>query len=58
MRIIVNRLETRQHFEFMVIIKDNTVNDNVVTTGRTISKQSPFAIHNASVVWIVRQEIK
>ena len=32
------RLGTRQHFELMVIIRDSTVNDNVVTTGRTISR--------------------
>ena len=37
----VPRLGTRQHIEFMVIMDNNTINDNVVTTGRLISKQRP-----------------
>ena len=51
-------LGTRPHFEFMVIIKDSTVNNNVVTTGRTISKQSPCAFYSASIALIVRLEIE
>ena len=31
------RFGTRKHFEIMVIIKVDTINDNVVTTGCTIS---------------------
>ena len=42
----------------MVITKVDTINDNVVTTGRTISKQSPCAIYSAPVACIVRQEIE
>ena len=53
----MGRLGTRLHFEFMVIIKDSTVND-VVTTGCTISKQSPCAIYSASIARIVRLEIE
>ena len=41
----------------MVKTKIDTINDNVVTTGRTISQQSPCAIYSASVARIVRQEI-
>ena len=52
------RLGTRQHFEFMVVLKDDTINGNVVTTERTISKQSLYAIYSVSIVWIVRQEIE
>ena len=37
------RFGTRLHFELKVITKVDTINDNVVTTGRTISKQSPCA---------------
>ena len=43
------KLGTRLHFDFIVIIKVNTVNDNVVTTRRTISKQRPWAIYSAPV---------
>ena len=52
------RLGTRQHFEFMVIMKDNAINDNVVTTGCSISKQRPWAIYSAFAACIVRQEIE
>ena len=48
----------RQYFDFIVTIKDDTINDNVVTTGRTISKQSLCATYGASIAWIVRQEIE
>ena len=54
---ILIRFGTRQCFELMVKTKVDTINDNVVTTGRTISQQSPCAIHSASIAWIVRQEI-
>ena len=40
------RLGTRQHFEFIVILKDDTINDNLVTTGRTPNR--------VSVLFIVR----
>ena len=56
--LMIYRLGPSQHFDFMVIIGDSTVNDNVVTTGRTISKQSPCATYSASIAWIVRQEIE
>ena len=52
------RFGTRLHFELIVITKVDTINDNVVSTGRTISKQSPCAIYSGSVAWIVRQEIE
>ena len=32
-----SRFGTRPHFEIMVIVKVDTINDNVVTSGRTIS---------------------
>ena len=48
---------TRQHFELMVIIKVDTMND-VVTTVCTMSKQSPCAIFSASTARIVHQEIE
>ena len=32
------RLGTRQYFEFIFIVKDNSVNDNIVNTGRTFFK--------------------
>ena len=41
-----------------VKIKVDTINDNVVTTGCTISKQRPWAIYSAPVACIVRQEIE
>ena len=56
--ICITRLGTRKHFEFMVIIKDNTINEIVVTTGRSISKQRPWAIYSVFVACIVRQEIE
>ena len=46
---IISRLGTRLHFEFMVISKVDTVNDNVVSSGCTIPKQRPWIIHSASV---------
>ena len=52
------RFGTRQYFDFIVIIKDDTINDNVVTTGCTLSKQSLCATYSASIAWIVRQEIE
>ena len=48
----------RLHFELMVITKVDTINDNVVTTGRTISKQRPCTIYSVPVACIVRQEIE
>ena len=45
---LFTRFGTRQYFDFIVIIKDGTINDNVVTTGRTLSKQSLSAIYSAS----------
>ena len=50
-------LGMRSHFGLMVITKVDTKNDNVVITGGTISKQSPYAIYSAPVACIVRQEI-
>ena len=55
---MLTRFGTRLHFELIVITKVDTINDNVVSTGRTISKQSPCAIYSASAAWIVRQEIE
>ena len=55
---IIDRFGTRPHFELIVIIQVDTINDNVVSTGRTISQQSPCAIYSASAAWIVRQEIE
>ena len=52
-----HRFGTRQYFELIVKTKVDTINDNVVTTGCTISLQSPCAIYSVSVAWIVRQEI-
>ena len=52
------RFGTRLHFELIVITKVDTINDNVVSTGRTLSKQSPCAIYSVSAAWIVRQEIE
>ena len=40
------------HFELMVITKVDTINDDVVTTRRIISKQSPCAIYSAPIAWI------
>ena len=51
------RFETRHYFELMVKTKVDTINDKVVTTGRTISQQSSCAIYSASAAWIVRLEI-
>ena len=56
--MLIHRLRTRLHFELMVITKVDTINDNVVTTGPIISKQSPCAIYSAPVACIVRQEIE
>ena len=47
---ILTRLGTRLHFELMVIIKVDTINDKVVTTGHIISKQRPWAIYSAPMV--------
>ena len=55
---MIIRFGTRLHFELMVITKADTINDNLVTTGRTISKQSACAIYSAPVECIVRQEIE
>ena len=57
-RAPLTRLGTRHHFEVIVIIKDDAIYDNVVTTGHTISKQSLSAIYSASLAWIVRWEIE
>ena len=53
---MIIRFGTRLHFELMVITIADTI--NLVTTGRTISKQSPCAIYSAPVECIVRQEIE
>ena len=47
--VSVVRLGTRLHFELMVIIKVDTINDNVVTTGRTISNQRAWVIYSVPV---------
>ena len=52
-RLGLTRFGTRQPFDFIAKIKDGTLNDNVVTTGCTISKQSLCANYSASVAWIV-----
>ena len=57
-RTNISRFGTRLHFELMVITKVDTINDNEVTTGRTISKQSPCVIYSAPVACIVCQEIE
>ena len=54
----ITRFGTRLHFELKVITKVDTINDNVVTTGHTISQQSPCAIYSAPVACIVRQEVE
>ena len=55
----LTRLGPRPHFAFIFIMKDSTVNDNVVTTGPSISKQRPCAfIYSVSIAWIVRLEIE
>ena len=51
LQLILTRFGTRLHFELIVITKVDTINDNVVSTGRTISKQSPCAIYSASAAW-------
>ena len=57
-QVVIIRFGTRLHFELMVITKVDTINDNVVTTGHTISKQSPCAIYSSPVACIVCQEIE
>ena len=52
------RFGTRLHFELMVTTKVDTINDNVVISRRTISKQNPCAIYSAPVACIVGQEIE
>ena len=47
------RFGTRQHFDFLVMIKDNTINDNVVPSGCRVC-----AIYSVPAAWIVRQEIE
>ena len=49
-----NMFGTRQHFDFLVIIEYDTLNDNMVITGCKISKQSLCANYSATVAWIVR----
>ena len=48
LKVHFRQIGAKLHFELIVIIKVDIINDNVVTTGRKISNQRPLVIYSAS----------